>query len=119
MSTSNFITVTRSSIGRAIKEIQMGMRFETVTIEAEINESTTVFVDVECMAMNDYSVIEVTSVDVIKGGAKGSVYLDNIAKYIGEELDKTVEMMNLEEKERASAWDYQKDYETIGGMFAY
>lgn len=95
------------------------MRFETVTIEAEINESATVFVDVECMAMNDYSAIEITSVDVIKGSAKGSIYLENMAKYIGDELDKTVKMLNLEERERASAWDYQKDYETLGGMFAY
>ncbi len=92
---------------------------ESGTIEVEINENTTVFVDIECMAMNDYSEIEITSVDVIKGCAKGSVCLENIARKIGSELDKTVKMLNLEERERASAWDYQKDYETLGGMFAY
>lgn len=115
----NKITETRTAIRRAIIELQGQIDFETCTFEADISKNATVFVDVVNHNHLDYGEIEIIKVDVIRDFDHGECKLKLIADFIGRELDKTVNLMNSEERDNAEAWEYQQDYESICGKFSY
>ena len=81
----------------AVGELCRQLCFDTVTLEADINPETTVYVDVVSRDCGGFDEIEITAVDVLKDTERRACGLPNIATYIGGELDRRACEMNREE----------------------
>ena len=108
-----------SKVYKVISQMKKKLSFDISTIEIEVDKNTTAFADLE--VSNDYGFLELSlqGVDVVRDTSKGVLFYDNVALLIANELRKEIEIINDNSKRETNDWNYQRDYETIGGRFAY
>ncbi|NDV65039.1 hypothetical protein [Bacteroides sp. 224] len=94
---NNPIANTRRSIDFVVRKLISRLEFEDVTVEEDLNECCTVFVDIAICNYDSYPEMEITAVEVIKDGKNHECSLPNIADYIGGRLDAAAKRMNAEE----------------------
>ena len=119
MATRNNITITKNHIKGIIKEAIELIEFSTSDIEVEFDENTTLYVDIETFSYDGYDQIELSNLLLVREANKGTQVYENISDFIALEIDKSIKRINQDAKIAAQEWDYQKDYETIGGKYAY
>ncbi|NDV84882.1 hypothetical protein [Bacteroides sp. 51] len=107
MTTINQITTCRNVIKRAIEYFSHRLNFSTTTLEYDLNDRCTVFIDVECYG-NPCRKMEVVAVELVKDGVCSDHSYPNIAAYMGRKLDAIVREMNDEEYERVRDWEYDE-----------
>ena len=108
-----------SKVYKVIDQMKNKLSFDVTTIEVEVDKNTTAFADLE--VSNDYGYLELSlqGVDVVRDTLKGVLFYDNVAQLIAEELENQIIAINDNSKRNTEDWNYQVDYETIGGRFAY
>lgn len=112
---TNNIKRVRSTIQRATNDIIAQLDFITSSIETEYDDDTMFYADIETYDYDDYFQVELTNLLVVREGK----LFENISSAVANEVDKAIDNLNQDAKERALNWDYQKEYETIGGKYAY
>lgn len=112
---TNNIKRVRSTIQRATNDIIAQLDFITSSIETEYDDDTMFYADIETYDYDDYFQVELTNLLVVREGK----LFENISSAVANEVDKAIDNLNQDAKESALNWDYQKEYETIGGKYAY
>lgn len=108
------ITASRNQIAQAINHLASRLNFSTTTLEYDLNERCTVFVDVECSGCAEGREMEITAVELTKDGACTPNSYPNIASYIGRRLDAIVGEMNDEAYQNVRDWEYETAYRSCG-----
>ncbi|MEG1838953.1 MAG: hypothetical protein RR220_06660 [Bacteroidaceae bacterium] len=116
---ANRITIARNAINKAIVELQAALDFGAGELEVELGDNTMVYVKLNTYQCDNCNEMEITQVEVMKDTERRECNMPNIALFIAESLDKTAKDMNIEDREDAKSWEYQKEYETITGRYAY
>lgn len=112
---TNNIKKVRNKIHCATNDIIAQLDFSSSSIEAEYDDDTMFYADIEAYDYDDYFQIELTNLLVVRD----SKIYNNISDAVAREIDKAIDRLNQEAKESALSWDYQKHYETVGGRYAY
>ena len=113
--TTNKISLTKAKINKAFKEAINRLQFVTTDFEVEIDNDTMLFVDIETNDCNNYEKLTLLGVELVRNDKS----YKNIALFLAQKINEQIEVLNLDRYKEYLDWEYQKDYETIGGRYAY
>lgn len=113
--TTNKISLTKAKINKAFKEAINRLQFVTTDFEVEIDNDTMLFVDIETNDCNNYEELTLLDVDVMRNDKS----YDNIALFLFNKINAQIKDLNLDRYKNYIDWEYQSEYETIGGKYAY
>lgn len=105
------IAHSRNLIHQAIQHLSARLNFSTTTLEYDLNERCTVFVDVECSGTGiNCREMEITGIELTKDGVCSDNSYPNIADFMGRKLDAVVNEMNDEEYRNFRDWECEREY---------
>ena len=113
--TTNKVSLCKAKINKMFKTSINRLQFVTADFEITVDENTTLYVDIENNDCNNYEELHLLGVELLRDDKS----YENIALFLAEKIDEQIQDLNLDRYKEYLDWEYQKDYETIGGRYAY
>ena len=113
--TTNKVSLCKAKISKILKDTITKLLRATNDFEVEVDNDTSLYVTLECSDYNYYPELTLTGVTLLRNDKS----YENIALFLAQEIDYQVQDLNDEYKRVYFENEYQKDYETIGGQYAY
>lgn len=111
--TTGRIALTKAKINKLKKEVLNRLQFVTTEVEVEMDSSTTLHIEIETNDCNNYQKLELLSVDLIRNDK----VFDNISEHLEVWLQSQIDDLNHEKYREYIDWEYQSEFETLGGRF--
>lgn len=110
----NKISICKSRVDKMFKTAVNRLQFVTADFEIEVDKDTTLYLDIEANDDN-YEKLTLLGVELIRNDKS----YKNIALFLAQKINEQIQDLNDEYKRVYFENEYQKDYETIGGRYAY
>lgn len=112
--TTNKVSLCKAQVNKILKTTVSRLPFATSDFSEYIDNNTTLYVDI-ATSDDNYEKLTLQGVELVRNDKS----YQNIALFLAERLNEQIEDLNLDRHKEYLDWEYQKDYETIGGKHAY
>lgn len=112
--TTNKVSLCKAQVNKILKTVVSRLPFATSDFSEEIDDSTTMYVDL-ATSEDNYEKLTLLGVELIRNDKS----YKNIALFLAQKINEQIQDLNLDRYKDYLDWEYQKDYETIGGRYAY
>ena len=109
--TTNRISLTKARIGKLQKEVLNRLQFVTEEMIVEMDDSTSLYINIETNDCNNYQQLKLLDVELIRNDK----VFENISEYLQGWLQGQIDDLNHEKYTEYIDFEYQSDYETLGG----
>ena len=110
----NKISICKSRVDKMFKTAVNRLQFVTADFEIEVDKDTTLYLDIEANDDN-YEKLTLLGVELVRNDKS----YKNIALFLAQKINEQIEDLNLDRYKNYLDWEYQKEFETMGGQYAY